>query len=495
MKLVSATLNGYRRFANASRLQLDCKLVALVGPNEAGKTSILRALQMLNSAAPLKSEGPSQDTTRGKSFPTEHRIVTAKFILNDVERAAIAHIKESQEIRWIFVDKQVDGRLVIRCFPKVLRDVTHRPFIFSKIASYMSYLKGSYLSENSPKLLNILSSLVQNLPVDGDMGKDTLASLREVASLLVNTGDDHSTKLSEEISEAIAIESKESPGVAMSKILRKFIPRFVLFDETARDLSSSYDLNTFFAESERSSVPPALSNLAQAASLNLEELWRAGMVNDAAKIESILERSNETLKLGMTEAWNQSKVYVRFRLNHPILNIFVGGSRGQFESISERSDGLRRFVALFSLLSTTIKAETEEVILLIDEVETHLHYDAQSDLMQMLSGQRLASKVIYSTHSMGCLPEDLGGGLRLVKAIGEAESTITNRFWADGDTGFSPLLFGMGAATMAFVPLRRCVLVEGPTDMLLLPTAIITLTKHTLVWYVAKDRPAMLRLR
>jgi predicted ATP-dependent endonuclease of OLD family len=107
---------------------------------------------------------------------------------------------------------------------------------------------------------------------------------------------------------------------------------------------------------------------------------------------------------------------------------------------------------------------------LIDELERHLHYDAQADVIQVFSKQQALPQIIYSTHSAGCLPEDLGTGVRLVGPIeGTNHSRIQNRFWTSGE-GFSPLLVGMGAAALAFVPVRNAVMSEGATEIVLLPT-------------------------
>jgi hypothetical protein len=90
----------------------------------------------------------------------------------------------------------------------------------------------------------------------------------------------------------------------------------------------------------------------------------------------------------------------------------------------------------------------------------------------MLASQTVSPKVIYSTHSAGCLPEDLGQGVRLIGSDphDDAGSIIRNKFWQSDANGFAPLLFGMGASTLAFFPTRRAVLVEGPVDMLLYPS-------------------------
>lgn len=110
-------------------------------------------------------------------------------------------------------------------------------------------------------------------------------------------------------------------------------------------------------------------------------------------------------------------------------------------------------------------------ILLVDEIETHLHYDAQVDLINVLASQHFTSKVIYTTHSFGCLPPDLGTGVRLVRPVTPTTSKLVNGFWREG-VGFSPLLASMGAAAVSFTPSRHAVIAEGPSDAILLPTLL-----------------------
>jgi len=111
-------------------------------------------------------------------------------------------------------------------------------------------------------------------------------------------------------------------------------------------------------------------------------------------------------------------------------------------------------------------------ILLIDEAEIHLHYDAQADLIQMLSRQQRAAQVVYTTHSAGCLPQDLGTGVRLVEPNEDQErSSVENWPWQKGQ-GFGPLLLGMGASTLAFVPTRAALIAEGGSEVVLLPVLI-----------------------
>ena len=65
----------------------------------------------------------------------------------------------------------------------------------------------------------------------------------------------------------------------------------------------------------------------------------------------------------------------------------------------------------------------------------------------------------------------------------EPRSNIVNKFWSQDRLGLSAVLFGMGASTMAFFPVRRCVLVEGAADMLLLPMLLREATGRETLGY------------
>jgi predicted ATP-dependent endonuclease of OLD family len=69
VQLVSVTLHGYKRFAQRSSMNVDGKLVAVVGPNEAGKSSFLDALVRTNHDNSLVTSGGHQETTRNITIP------------------------------------------------------------------------------------------------------------------------------------------------------------------------------------------------------------------------------------------------------------------------------------------------------------------------------------------------------------------------------------------------------------------------------------------
>ncbi len=305
---------------------------------------------------------------------------------------------------------------------------------------------------------------------DESLSSSSISQLKKASTLiseLVTPNDPKYFQGLEGLFEAVVNnESRKEPSDEISDILWDRLPEFLLFGEKERMLKSSYQL-----DEEGILEDVALNNLMETAGLPLKKLKNEIDGGDEAEVERLRELANEKLKQEF-EAWKQEDVYPVIKFDDYRLTILFGKrDKGGYDNIAKRSDGLRQFVALFTFIKS--KNTENDKILLIDEAETHLHYDAQADFIQMLAKQDIVKKIIYTTHSMGCLPEDLGGGVRFIQRIKEEErhnaSKIVNWFWTNNRPGFSSVLFGMGATTLAFIPLRHALFTEGPIDFLLLP--------------------------
>jgi predicted ATP-dependent endonuclease of OLD family len=475
MLLNTIEVQKYKRFRSKEKLKLDCGLVALLGPNEVGKSSILDAMQSLNSHTPFRTSGPSQDVTRGEKFASGDIVVEATFRLEDGDWKALAQIPETKRTKWFAVRKSVDGKLSYQIYPKVTRNFHMRGAVLNQInAIATQMIRGP---ESDPPTLddqffsqtNELSSLIPDLDAE-DLSEAAIKKLQSLLQIASKYSEHQWKEAASSLAKLTSEERKQNPQDAATRILERRVPRFVMFDAQDRNLLSQYDMNAHFGN-QPTQVPKALENLASVAGLNLKRVFEAAASGDRGQVRSLIDVANENLKNRMLDAWRQSDVFARIDWDANRLTVVVGTVESGFEALSERSEGLRQFVALFAFLYKQ-GTKDRDVILLLDEAENHLHYDAQADLVQMLAKQQLARRVVYTTHSVGCLPEDLGLGIRLVEPKGESASSINNAFWSHGIPGLSPVLIGIGAATMAFLPLRFCVLTEGATDLLLLPTLL-----------------------
>ena len=302
-----------------------------------------------------------------------------------------------------------------------------------------------------------------------DAAAESLAAWLEDVAPTSRSGRPRDQDLADAIRAAEQIANSEHPADAARSVLAKRVPRFIKFEEDDRTLVRVHPIND---DDARDRLSPALQNLLKIADLDVEKLWRHIERGVPSAVESDIAEANLRLRAFFEEAWNQSRVTARFKVDSNQLELWLEelDNASTVTDIEERSDGLLMFVALAAFVAA--QRLSTPPILLIDEAETHLHFDAQADLVGVLLKQVKATQVFYSTHSPGCLPSDLGTGVRLVRRNKKTPivSLIDSNFWTNQAPGFAPLLYAMGASAAAFSRCRLAVLAEGAADMVLLPT-------------------------
>lgn len=466
MRLVTVGVEGYKRFAARQEMHVDGRVIAIVGPNEAGKTSWLRALVHLTS----RGELARGEWTRGQPRPGE-RVIWARYALDGGDREALHGLHGAEKVRWYEAWKGVDGGLYHGYLPRgvVTRDVAprHRSVQLVRQAAAHRLLRDPENADEPSRLAAALSALADALDAgENTLGDEVITQISAVASQLdatdVSKGLKYLRELSERLRQLSEHESAPDPHQEALDRLYQRQPRMLWFGEEERDLRSSYELTE-----DVDAPPKALASLAQLAGLDLRRLRDQTVAEEFGEAERMVEDANARLRDRFADAWRQSGVYVRLRTDETVLRILIRATGGGYTDIAERSDGLRAFIALLTF--TALHAHRRPAVLVLDEADNHLHYDAQADLVRVFSRQTTVAKVIYTTHSAGCLPQDLSGVRMIVPANGESQ--VRNWFWSEGP-GFSPLLIGMGASVLAFTPARYAVFVEGGSEVVLLPTLL-----------------------
>jgi len=295
-------------------------------------------------------------------------------------------------------------------------------------------------------------------------------------------------RLQQLLSSLGSLIDREDPTEGVKKKLWSLTPDVVMFTEADRTLASTYTLDDSLLGDE----PVALANLARLAELDLNALVQAVQTGQVSRRDTIKNKANIALANYFKDAWQQSDLKVELNVENKLLRIGLVEDGVHASVFDERSAGLRMFVALTSFLAA--RNSGRATILLIDEAETHLHIDAQADLVQMFAKQDKADKVIYTTHSPGCLPADLGVGIRAVVPDADETSHVENSFWRQEGGGFTSLMFAMGASAAAFTPARCAVIAEGATDMIVLPSLMRAATgQDSLPYQVAPGLSEMPR--
>ena len=100
VRLVRARVQKYRSIRDTGYFDVEDSKTILVGPNEAGKTALLQALQRLNAPEGVEGFNALRDYPRsefneidsGKVKPSDVTVVEGRFSLDDADRAAVVAI-------------------------------------------------------------------------------------------------------------------------------------------------------------------------------------------------------------------------------------------------------------------------------------------------------------------------------------------------------------------------------------------------------------------
>ncbi|MCK7638060.1 ATP-binding protein [Corynebacterium sp. P7202] len=377
MRLTKAEFSGFGRLAD-TQINLDHKVVAIVGPNEAGKTTLLRALAYVGNGKALtvseRSRGFSDD------IADEHTVVRVQYRLSSEDQAAVEHLDLTDSPTELWLSRTAgpgDVRIGVIPAPRKNLDSLASSLQVLKTAA-ADYISGEPedLDEGCTSLIGrlstALSTLRDNEEIDLEQQVREFAPANWIAEFNEYGLNDDILLALEKVRDWV---SKDDPAEEVEQILYARSPAILLFSKADRNLESSYELTGETVKSP----PAALRNISMMAELSLEELLRKIKNGDEGARETLIEEANQTLHDKFTQVWNQSNISVHLKINGRYLEIRIKQDGRRITRFDERSAGVQMFVALVGFLN--MKGQTRPPILLIDEAEAHLHIDAQADLV------------------------------------------------------------------------------------------------------------------
>lgn len=487
MRLVKVTLEGFRRFLQPSILKVDHTLVALIGPNESGKTTLLNALMRLGDN---DSWDPS-DFHSDYSGQPEDPVLTARFLLESSDLELVKDFALHPHPRTFTVTKNRNGQRQFLVDPTPELEPQPREDARQALSTLLTATTGKVASHESPWLERLiaarqgvaLKSLQEALEAVHPPKIPTyVGELNEVIALLRAASNFNVLELPNPAEEFIKVFERfrdhEAVGVELTaqtgNRLSANLPLVLFFDDPDRALSARVDVRVGLMERS------GLANLLYMGGTSVAEVKRGTDPSrnhhpEDSRVRSVLHRCNLRINRLLREGWQQSNLSVDLQLNGVELLVRVTDNvTEQQNPLEQRSAGLRQFLALIAFVHRYGKPNpagglTVHPILLLDEAETHLHYAAQADMVRVLASQDIAKQVIYSTHSPGCLPDDLGGLRAIVPEEASGTSRIDNHLWSGHAEGFSRLFVRLGAKAYTFSAARAALISEGECDFLLLP--------------------------
>ena len=444
MRMVAARIEGYRRFESTSTLDLTPRVVAIVGPNEAGKSSLLDALENLTTRGSLEFD--ERDFSGWVQPAQKTAVLSALFEVEAADKEALAAVPGGEKVRLWQLSRDSNGGVVGRVFPYIERDPKprlalagdlermlargekkHRRFL----ATRMNELPGAEKTEvgeaqepppPEPTVAELAEAALEDLRGSAEtLSEEAYLRLEELGRALerVPVGSPAYMKDLRQALFSLADEHQgETPNDRAFAILDKRTPRVKVLRDADRQLQTGYRFE------DHEEAPAPLENLLALAEVDWQSLKAAAARPENPELENLLHQANGRLEERLHSSWRQSVVSVRLSQQDGQLNVFPYDAESASHSkIEERSDGFKSFLALLAFTARHTE-DQRKLILCIDEAERHLHYDAQVDLVGELTRQTFATQIIYTTHSAGCLPEDLGSGIRVVKQCAGDRSQI-----------------------------------------------------------------------
>lgn len=499
MRLIKAQVQNYRSVRDSEPFDVEPSKTILVGPNEAGKTAILRALQQINPPADVPKFAPLRDyprasyndITTGKVVPAKTDVAVAHFILEDADKAEIPAEFHNCVYR---VGRRLDnsawhdleGQPALSSYKEIKNDL-------ARLSAHMDSnvpvpAEGATPSKKpSEELSDITKAWVDTSIINTERGKALNAWLTKHLSLVSEDNDNEVARL--EHLQVVCERPKTNDAVLDA--LWKRLPVFILFSNYFR-VKPSVHLEHLATRLETGVLDDDQYDYGNGCLLRLlgftaRELSEQGKAKeppatDQAALQAYKDQlDTRTYQLNaasvkLTEeirsVWNPNQEHgeantLRISADGQYLKVVVVDSLGVEIELDQRSEGFQWLVSFFVVFFAEAAGTHENAILLLDEPGLSLHGLKQRDFRDTISRLAATNQTIYSTHSPFLVGPDELDLVRVVEMTDRKVGTkVHTKIIADDPAALLPLQEALGydLAQSLFVQ-KRNLLLEGLTDL------------------------------
>ncbi|MBF0235781.1 MAG: AAA family ATPase [Desulfamplus sp.] len=495
MRLIKARVQNYRSIIDTGLFDIENLKTILVGPNEAGKTAILQALQKLSENDkdkfdPLRDYPRSKynDITTGKVKIENILVVEGHFQLDDHE---IEDIPEG------FKD-------VIYVYKKHLDNKTYQELIGGKTQPQFSAIS----NEVKRMIAHIENRIAANLPINAqstvDSLKDYIKDFKDTSIItkeksteiqkLINAlfsfieeGNKTEENRPQKIATILEIIDERQKTL---KICSDSVPVLILFSNIFRvkpliylqhlaDRVDSnvlddkyYDYGNLCLLKLLGFTPRELSNLGKTTEPQANNAQSIQAYRDQLDKRSYqLNAASVKLTNEIRRVWNPNPEKVeadklRVVADGQYLKVVVEDDLGVEIELDQRSEGFQWLVSFFVVFFAEAEGKHANAILLLVEPGLSLHGLKQREFQKTISRLAEKNQIIFTTHSPFLVGANELDIVRVVEMISRDEGTkVHTSITASDSAALLPLQEALGydlAATL-FMHQKNLIL-EGLTD-------------------------------
>lgn len=478
MELIAFRVSMYKGIIDFGWVDVN-NLTVLVGKNESGKTSLLKALHKLNpdsgDSYDIEKEWPR---TRRKERKPEHVVCQARFRLSDREKS---HLSRSTSVEnfpdIVEVSRNYAGELEVKFEGNIFPGDSQTPDL-NKLFDALPKIQDAFgveFKRRADKCLRDAIRLAQEKKYD---------ALREIAGnqeLYLSEGLSPSPSRRDieidfirqyrQTFQNLIQELEQLPDIQVraDRYVTSRLPKFIymndyrIFSGTAR----LDEIQSRQREDELTEVDKTFLTILDLSELDLDELVQLGKGDEGKKAQRNYDLHNgaTTLTEAFSNHLSQRGYEIEYRVDGHLFFVFLKDNLNPAPiELEERSRGFQWFFSFDLSFMHGTKNTFKGSVILLDEPGLHLHPEAQENLLARFEEYAKQNTILYTTHLPFMIDMNHPARIRILKETKEGIRVDTD--FTD-PTSKSHLVLeaalGMKAAQNYLVGQRNLV-VEGYDD-------------------------------
>ncbi len=499
MRLRKARVKNYRSIRDTGLFDIEPGKTILVGPNEAGKSALLSALQRINPPGSIRSFDALRDYPRaefndvmsGKVRLGETTIVEGHFDLEAADKEAIP--AEFRDCRYIYgrrVDNSawhmLEGGPAPQRFADLKNDLVR---LFAHVDSRVPRGMDGLPPATTPSTAFAIAT--RDWEDADEIKGERAAALKkglEKILLLIEEGNETEEKRYDKLMDAVTLEERRNTAL---RTLHQRLPVFVRFrdyfrvrplihlEHLAQRLETnvldgdSYDYGNQcllrllgFSARELSSLGKA--DEPKPGDIEAWRHYRDQLDRRAYQLNSASVRLSEELRsVWKPDAKRAEAERLRIVADGQYLKVVVEDDLGVEIELDQRSEGFQWLVSFFVVFFAESADKHKNAILLLDEPGLSLHGLKQQEFRSTISRLAESNQLLYTTHSPFLVGPDELSRVRVVEMVDRRAGTkVRTNATAEDPAALLPLQESLGYdLAQSLFSQQRNLLLESLTDL------------------------------
>lgn len=498
MKLIKARVQNYRSIKDTGEFEIEELKTILVGPNEAGKTVILQALQKLNT--PEGVDGFDEirdyprslynDITTGKVKAASIEVVRGYFKLDDEDKKVVpAAYHDVIYVLYRHLDNHglyyLKGGPNKKTYADIKGDLSR---LSAHLDKQFSADEGNAAKE---KPSEALKKLVDAINEKDALSEDVCSKIKKWLEGNYPLVEEENEKEEARYNSLIDAVGFNAEYGKVSKLIDSRKPVFVLFNNFFKvkplihlehlayrverkllDDDTYYDYGNLCLLKLLGFSARQLSDIGKTPSPDRDDHDALKEYRDTLDKRSYqLDAASIRLTKEIKQIWNPNPnrpeaERLSISADGQYLKVVVEDDIGVKIELDQRSEGFQWLVSFYVVFFAEAMDKHKNAILLLDEPGMSLHALKQRDFRETLSKLAEKNQTIYTTHSPFLVGPDELDLVRVVELKDREEGTKVHTTISSSDpAGLLPLQEALGydLAQSLFTQQRNLVL-EGITD-------------------------------